>query len=99
MLTGEHGVGRVIARPFVGNKKGEFKRTPRRHDFSLKPLKDTVLDYIKNSGMTVYGVGKINDIFANKGISEYVYTVSNKDGMDKTIEAMGPSITSINLKV
>ncbi len=84
LLCGENAVGRVIARPFCGSV-GNFKRTPRRHDFSLAPPKSTLLDYIKESGKTVYAIGKINDIFAGQGISEYVYTSSNDDGMEKAL--------------
>jgi phosphopentomutase len=78
------GVGRVIARPFEGEYP--FKRTPRRHDFSLEPPKNTVLDELKNKGLDVIGVGKINDIFAGKGLTEYTYTKNNNDGMAKTLE-------------
>ncbi len=87
LLQGEHGVGRVIARPFIG-KPGAFERTPRRHDFSLCPPADTILDVIKEEGLDVLAVGKINDIFAGKGITEYVYTSSNEDGMDKMLAWM-----------
>lgn len=87
ILKGKHGVGRVIARPFKGTK-GSFTRTENRHDFSLEPPKKTILDFIKESGKSVIGVGKINDIFAGKGITEYVYTGSNADGICKTLEYM-----------
>lgn len=83
LLTGKYGVGRVIARPFSGEYP--FVRTPRRHDFSLVPPKDTMLDIISSAGMDVIAVGKINDIFAGKGITEFVRTENNSDGMDKTI--------------
>ena len=83
MLVGKHGVGRVIARPFGGEHP--FVRLPGRHDYSLVPPKDTVLDLIKNEGMDVISVGKIFDIFAGKGLTESNPTVSNMDGMDKTI--------------
>ncbi len=86
LLCGTHAVGRVIARPFVGDE-GNFTRTSHRHDFSLAPPKDTLLDFITRAGQTVYAVGKINDIFAGKGISEYVYTSSNSDGMEKALAA------------
>lgn len=79
-------VGRVIARPFVGRKKGEFKRTPNRHDYALEPFGKTVLDSLKENGFDVIGVGKIPDIFVNKGITEGIHTISNEDGMNKTIE-------------
>ena len=79
-------VGRVIARPFVGRKKGEFKRTPNRHDYALKPFGKTVLNSLKDAGLDVVGVGKIPDIFVDEGITKGIHTVSNKDGMEKTIE-------------
>ena len=85
MLKGEHGVGRVIARPFEG-AEGSFKRTPRRHDFSLEPPKKTMLDFISERGLSTIAVGKIYDIFAGKGITEYTYTSGNDDGMRKTLE-------------
>ncbi len=82
LLTGEHGVGRVIARPFTGTD-GNFTRTANRHDFSLEPPDDTVLNYLKNAGLDTIAVGKIYDIFAGSGITEYAYTKSNQDGMNK----------------
>ncbi|MCR4788694.1 MAG: phosphopentomutase [Lachnospiraceae bacterium] len=85
ILTGEHGVGRVIARPFVGTS-GNYVRTPKRHDFSLIPPKDTMLDNIKNAGKSVIAVGKIKDIFAGAGITEFTYTSGNEEGINKTIE-------------
>lgn len=88
ILTGKYGVGRVIARPFIGTGNGNYTRTPRRHDFSLEPPKTTMLDQLKASGKDVLAVGKINDIFAGKGITEYVYTQGNPDGIDKTIAWM-----------
>lgn len=87
MLVGEHGVGRVIARPFEG-KPGVFQRTARRHDFSLEPPKVTMLDQLKETGCEVLGVGKIYDIFAGKSITDYVRTTGNADGIDKTLEYM-----------
>ncbi len=86
MLTGEHAVGRVIARPFIGNKKGEFKRTTNRHDYSLKPPKKTVLDYLKSAGKDVIGVGKIYDIFDGEGITEKIKTNGNANGMEVTLK-------------
>lgn len=83
ILTGKFGVGRVIARPFNGVYP--FTRTPRRHDFSIKPPAETMLDRIKGAGMDVLSVGKIIDIFAGQGITEFVRTVNNEDGMDKTV--------------
>ena len=87
LLQGEHGVGRVIARPFVG-EKGNFSRTPRRHDYSLMPPGITMLDVLKDAGYATKGVGKIYDIFAGKGISDSVRIQNNTDGMEKTMEIM-----------
>ena len=84
LLRGKHGVGRVIARPFVG-KPGSFTRTANRHDFSLEPPSDTLLDLLRNKGLDTIGVGKINDIFAGQGISEYVYNKSNAHGLEHTM--------------
>ena len=83
ILQGKHGVGRVIARPFVG-QPGNFTRTANRHDFSLEPPEDTLLDAVQKAGLTTIGVGKIHDIFAGRGLSEYVYNKSNADGMSHT---------------
>ena len=83
ILQGEHGVGRVIARPFIGEYP-TFERTPRRHDFSLVPPKDTILDELLAAGYDVRPVGKIYDIFAGKGVMDAEPTVGNKDGMAKT---------------
>ncbi len=85
LLTGEHAVGRVIARPFTGVFP-DYKRTPRRHDFSLVPPRPTILDTISASGLATIGIGKIYDIFAGQGISQTQSTVSNEDGMARTIE-------------
>ena len=82
ILQGRHGVGRVIARPFVGTGKGNFKRTANRHDYSLLPPKRTMLDAIKEAGLDVIAVGKIHDIFAGRGDTEYVYNKSNANGME-----------------
>lgn len=87
ILTGEHAVARVIARPFLG-KPGSFTRTPNRKDFSLMPPHDTVLDKLKNSGLNVMAVGKIEDIFLGQGITEAVHTKDNMEGMDETINYM-----------
>lgn len=87
MLQGEHGVGRVIARPFIG-EPGSFTRTSGRHDYSLQPPKTTMLDQLSENGFDVLSVGKIIDIFAEKGITEYVRTVNNEDGINKTLEYM-----------
>jgi len=87
IMTGPYAVGRVIARPFIG-KSGRYKRTENRKDFSLKPIGKTMLDYIKEKGLDVMAVGKIEDIFASQGITVSVHTKNNMDGVDKTIEFM-----------
>ncbi len=87
ILQGKHGVGRVIARPFVGTS-GNYVRTAGRHDFSLEPPAVTMLDQLKESGRDVISVGKIKDIFAGKSITEYVYTKGNAEGIERTLEYM-----------
>lgn len=84
ILQGEHGVGRVIARPFIGTS-GNYTRTPRRHDFSLLPPAVTMLDQLKDAGKAVISVGKIKDIFAGRGITEAVYTKGNEEGIAQTL--------------
>ncbi len=81
ILRGQHGVGRVIARPFVGNAKDGFTRTSNRHDYSLEPPAETLLDACKAQGKASIAVGKIFDIFAGIGTTEHVYNKSNEDGM------------------
>lgn len=87
ILTGEHAVGRVIARPFEG-EVGNFKRTANRRDFSLDPTGKTVLDFAVEKGLQVKAVGKIEDIFSKKGITDAVHTKNNMDGVDRTLEYM-----------
>ena len=87
LLAGEHGVGRVIARPFAG--EWPFRRTANRHDFSLAPPGRTVLDALRDAGLETLGVGKIYDIFAGRGISDTVRIKDNEEGMDRTIERAG----------
>ncbi|MBQ8881508.1 MAG: phosphopentomutase [Oscillospiraceae bacterium] len=94
LLRGKHGVGRVIARPFVGTP-GNFTRTANRHDFSLEPPKETLLDALRKAGLTTIGVGKIRDIFAGQGLSEFVYTKSNSDGMARAAEYAGRAFTGL----
>lgn len=84
ILRGKHGVGRVIARPYVGNARDGFTRTSNRHDYSLEPPKETMLDAIKGAGLSCIAVGKIHDIFAGQGDTEFVYNKSNQDGMAHT---------------
>ena len=86
ILRGKHGVGRVIARPYVGDGVSGFKRTPNRHDYSLEPPKTTMLDAIKASGLDCLAVGKIHDIFAGRGDTEFVFNRSNADGMAHTAD-------------
>lgn len=86
ILRGEHGVGRVIARPFTGPAGGPFVRTPRRHDFSMEPPGITMLDQLSEAGKDVIAVGKIKDIFAGKGITRSVYTSGNEEGILRTLE-------------
>lgn len=87
LLKGEHAVGRVIARPFVG-EPGNFIRTERRQDFSLEPPQATLLDAVIGAGLQVMAVGKIKDIFAGKGISRWIHTHDNMDGVDQTVNFM-----------
>src|SRR5215213_3777218 len=83
ILTGKHGVGRVIARPFVG-EPGNYVRTPNRHDFSLAPKRPNYLSLVRDAGMNVHGVGKISDIFAGLDIDESHPTKSNVEGIAQT---------------
>lgn len=84
ILRGKHGVGRVIARPFIGSS-GNYTRTANRHDFSLEPPKKTMLDAFRDGGLDSIAVGKIYDIFAGQGTTEHIYTKGNTDGMAKTM--------------
>ncbi len=87
ILTGRHGVGRVIARPFEG-RPGSFRRTYERKDFSLMPPEDTLLDIASSAGLPVVGIGKIEDIFSGRGLTTKVHTEGNADGMRKTLDAV-----------
>lgn len=87
ILKGEHAVGRVIARPFIG-QPGNFKRTPERKDFSLKPPGKTVLDQAVSRGLKVYALGKIGEIFAGQGISEVIPAKGNQEILDKLLETL-----------
>ena len=88
LLSGEHAVGRVIARPFVG-RPGRFSRTENRRDFSLEPPAPTILDAVKAAGLEVMGVGKIEDIFAGRGLTRSNHTGNNMAGVDAIIEFLG----------
>ncbi len=81
-------VGRIIARPYTGLKKGEFKRTSNRHDYALSPPHKTTLDRLSEKGFATFSIGKINDIFNGQGITEYVTSKSSVQGMEQTIEAV-----------
>ena len=99
ILTGPHNVGRVIARPFVG-PPGAFVRTPRRRDFSVPPPGPTVLDRLVDAGVAVYGIGKIQDIFAGQGITEGRHSDSDDHGIDLSLELLrrpGPALVFTNL--
>ena len=88
IMQGVHGVGRIIARPFIGTYPN-YERTPRRHDFSLKPPKDTILDALNKKNLATIGIGKISDIFAGQGLSRSLgVNVDNSDGMAKTLRIM-----------
>lgn len=95
LMRDEWKVGRVIARPYVGSGKGHFQRTPNRHDLALKPFGKTVLDSLKENEYDVIGVGKIPDIFVDEGITRKIKTVSNHDGMEKTIELAKEDFTGL----
>ena len=94
LLQGKHGVGRVIARPFIG-EPGKFTRTSNRHDFSLEPPADTLLDALEKAGLATIGVGKIYDIFAGVGVGEHVYNKSNADGMNHTVNYAKKDFTGL----
>ncbi len=85
ILQGDNGVGRVIARPFISSN-GHYTRTERRKDFSLPPIAPTLLDYVSDAGLTVSAVGKIEDIFCNRGITQSVHTHTNAEGIKQTIK-------------
>lgn len=94
ILKGKHAVGRVIARPFTGSE-GNYTRTERRRDFALDPFRKTILDHASDKGYEVKAVGKIEDIFNKKGITEAVHTHNNMEGVDRTLEFMGKSFEGI----
>ncbi len=93
-LQGKHGVGRVIARPFVGTA-GNYTRTSNRHDYSLEPPAATLLDAVKDAGLDCIGVGKIYDIFAGRGTTDHVYNKSNADGMAHTLRYADTDFTGL----
>jgi len=91
LMRGQHNVGRIIARPFVGTGRGHFKRTANRKDFSVRPTGETVVERAHRSGRRVIGLGKIADIFDRVGIDQEIRTESNSDGMRKTIDLVKES--------
>lgn len=94
MLTGDHAVGRVIARPFIGTA-GHFTRTEHRRDFSLEPLGVTLLDLLKEHGKDVIGIGKIEDLFAGRGLTQKDHTETNRDGMAATLRYLAQDFTGL----
>lgn len=94
-MKDEWKVGRVIARPYVGKKKGEFRRTSNRHDYALKPFGRTVLNALKDAGYDVISVGKINDIFVGEGITEALHSDSSVHGMEQTIKLLERDFTGL----
>ena len=88
-------VGRIIARPFTGKEKGHFKRTPNRHDLALKPTGRTVLNSVKDAGLDMVAIGKINDIFVGEGVTEYMHSKSSVHGMEQTIETAERDFTGL----
>jgi len=95
MMKPEWKVGRVIARPFIGTNKDNFKRTPNRHDYALKPHTKTSLNYLSEAGYDVIALGKINDIFDGYGITEFSKTKSNDDGMRQLTEVAKKDFTGL----
>lgn len=95
ILTGEHGVARVIARPFIGNEKEGFTRTKNRRDFSLEPTGVTILDLAKEKGMEVVAIGKIEDIFEHRGMTKADHTANNAEGIEKTLQFMKEEFAGI----
>jgi phosphopentomutase len=94
-LDEKYMVGRVIARPFIG-EPGNFKRTPNRHDYALKPFDRTVMSELKDAGFDVIAIGKISDIYDGEGVTQSLRTVSNMDGMDKLVQTLDMDFTGIS---
>ena len=94
-LDEKYMVGRVIARPFLG-EPGNFKRTANRHDYALKPFERTVMSELKDAGLDVIAIGKISDIYDGEGVTKSLRTVSNMDGMDKLVETLDMDFTGIS---
>src|SRR3954451_22114451 len=96
LLVGPHRIGRVIARPFDG-EPGAFVRRPERRDYSVAPPGPTALDHLVDAGRSVLGIGKIQDIFDHRGLSDAQYSSSNEDGVDRTIAALGAAERELGL--
>ncbi|WP_226642373.1 phosphopentomutase [Mesobacillus subterraneus] len=94
-LDEKYMVGRVIARPFIG-EPGDFKRTSNRHDYALKPFGRTVMNELKDAGLDVLAIGKISDIYDGEGVTESLRTVSNMDGMDKLLQTLDQDFTGLS---
>ena len=94
-MKDEWKVGRVIARPYIGKKKGEFKRTANRHDYALKPFGRTALNVLKDNGFDVISIGKINDIFVGEGITKAYHSDSSVHGMEQTIDMLPQDFTGL----
>lgn len=94
-LADEYKIGRVIARPFIG-EPGHFQRTSNRHDYALKPFDRTVMNELKDAGLDVLAIGKISDIFDGEGVTKALRTVSNMDGMDKLLETLDMDFTGLS---
>lgn len=94
-LDEKYMVGRIIARPFIG-EPGNFKRTANRHDYALKPFGRTVMNELKDAGLDVLAIGKISDIYDGEGVTKSLRTVSNMDGMDKLIDTQGMDFTGLS---
>jgi len=94
-LDEKYMVGRVIARPFLG-EPGNFKRTSNRHDYALKPFGRTVMNEMKDAGLDVLAIGKISDIYDGEGVTESLRTVSNMDGMDKLLQTLDQDFTGLS---
>lgn len=94
--TGKYALGRIIARPYVGTNADNFTRTANRHDYALKPFGKTVMDSLKDAGLSSIAIGKIRDIFDGQGVTEAIRTVSNMDGMDKFIALLDKDFTGLS---
>lgn len=95
LTVGEYAVGRVIARPYIG-QPGAFKRTPNRHDYAVSPPAPTVMNALKDAGLDCIAIGKINDIYSGEGVTAAIHTNSNEHGIDETIRVMGEPFNGLS---